>query len=216
MDVGIMESIESRIKRFHELKLHTEQCNLCRLRAGCKQVVFGKGSPQARLLFVGEGPGAQEDEQGLPFVGAAGKLLDKIIAAAELPLEDIYIANVVKCRPPQNRLPLPDEVAACKPYLLRQIEIIDPIIVITLGAAATQALIDSKARITQARGTWHEIGGRLFIPTFHPAALLRDPSKKRPVWEDIQKVRDKYKEIISKQTINLRKSEEEPKQCTLF
>lgn len=173
-----------------ELYSEIKNCNLCNLRAGCKQIVFGKGSPSASILFIGEGPGAQEDEQGIPFVGAAGKLLDKIILATEIPPEEVYIANVVKCRPPANRTPLPNEVVACRPYLLKQIEMIKPIIIVTLGAAATQALIDPKAKITQERGNWREINGVKYMPTFHPAALLRDPSKKRPVWEDMQKVRD--------------------------
>lgn len=177
---------------FAKLKEQTMECDLCRLRFSCKQVVFGRGNPEAKIFFVGEGPGAQEDEQGLPFVGKSGKLLDKIISTAGLKPEEIYIANVVKCRPPDNRIPLADEVTACKPYLLKQIGLIAPLIVVTLGAAATQALIDRKAKITKVRGVYTEIDGLKFMPTFHPAALLRDPSKKPLVIEDIEKVRDYY------------------------
>ena len=141
---------------FARLKQQTMECDLCRLRSGCKQVVFGRGNPVAKVFFVGEAPGAHEDEQGLPFVGTSGKLLDKLIAAAGFKPEEVYIANVVKCRPPENRFPLRDEVIACKPYLLKQIELIDPLVVITLGAAATQALIDPKAKITKVRGMFSD------------------------------------------------------------
>lgn len=182
---------------FENLRTEILGCKACRLRVGCKQVVFGKGNPQAYILFVGEGPGAQEDEQGLPFVGASGKLLDKIIEDAGIPQRDVFIANVVKCRPPENRTPLLDEVKTCKPFLMKQIELIKPCVIITLGAAATQALIDPNAKITKVRGKWHEIDGVKYMPTFHPAALLRDPAKKHSVWEDIQKVRDYYRDKCS-------------------
>ncbi|MGI5840103.1 MAG: uracil-DNA glycosylase [bacterium] len=164
-------------------------CRVCRLRAGCRGVVFGEGSPIARLLFVGEGPGEMEDRLGRPFVGKAGQLLDKILAAAGFERDAVYITNVVKCRPPANRLPLPDEVAACLPLLKQQIGIINPDIVVCLGALATQTLLDPKARITKVRGRLVEKGGRKILPTFHPAALLRDESKKRPVWEDFKLLR---------------------------
>ncbi|MBM7866130.1 uracil-DNA glycosylase [Heliobacterium gestii] len=169
-----------------------KDCRLCPLRDGCQQVVFGEGNPEARLMLVGEGPGAEEDRLGRPFVGAAGQLLDRILSAGKFPRPEVYIANVVKCRPPGNRLPLPHEVRACRVHLERQIEIINPQIIICLGALATQTLIDPNARITRDRGKWARKDGRLLMPTFHPAALLRDPAKKRPVWEDIQMVMAVY------------------------
>lgn len=180
------ESLESLCRE-------AKACRRCGLRTQAAQVVFGEGNPDADLMFVGEGPGADEDSQGLPFVGAAGQLLNRILAAAEISREEVYIANVVKCRPPNNRVPNHDEVAACLPYLRRQIALIRPRILVCLGSLATQALIDPKARISQVRGQWFERDGIKMMPTFHPAALLRDPSRKRPVWEDIQKVRDAYR-----------------------
>lgn len=170
-------------------------CRNCRLRDGAVQVVFGEGNPQARLMFVGEGPGAEEDAQGLPFVGAAGQLLNKILTAAEISRSEVYIANVVKCRPPANRTPQKDEVSACLPHLQRQIALIRPDIIVCLGSLATQALVDPDARVSAVRGRWFEKDGVRLMPTYHPAALLRDPSKKRPVWQDIQQVRDLYRSL---------------------
>jgi uracil-DNA glycosylase family 4 len=143
-----------------------------------------------RLCFVGEGPGREEDKQGRPFVGAAGQLLDRILVSVGLDRGEVYITNVVKCRPPGNRMPNPDEVEACSPYLYAQIRKINPSIIVCLGALAARTLIDKNARITRIRGEWHEKDGILIMPTFHPAALLRDPSKKRPVWEDMKKVKE--------------------------
>jgi DNA polymerase len=177
-----------------ELASEARACERCRLRSGCRGVVFGEGDPHARLMFVGEGPGRSEDEQGRPFVGAAGQLLDKIIVAIGYTREQVYIANIVKCRPPENRLPQPDEAQACLPWLERQIELIAPTVIVCLGALATQTLVSPEARITRWRGQWYERNGRLLMPTFHPAALLRDPTKKRPVWEDMKLVRDRLKE----------------------
>lgn len=175
-----------------ELAAEAQQCQNCRLRAGCRGVVFGEGSPAARLLLVGEGPGETEDRIGRPFVGKAGQLLDKILIAAGFSRESVYIANIVKCRPPANRLPQPDEVEACLSLLERQIGIIRPDIVVCLGALATKTLLDPMARITKVRGRVVEKEGRKFVATFHPAALLRDESKKRPVWEDFKLIRDLY------------------------
>jgi DNA polymerase len=152
-------------------------------------VVFGEGSQNAAAIFVGEGPGETEDQLGRPFVGRAGQLLDKILVASGFSRNEVYIANVVKCRPPDNRLPSPDETEACLPWLRAQIRLIRPRIVVCLGAAATQVLIDARLRITTARGKWFERDGLRLIPTFHPAALLRDMSKKLPVWEDMKKIR---------------------------
>ncbi|MDW7684319.1 MAG: uracil-DNA glycosylase [Bacillota bacterium] len=176
-----------------ELAGEARQCSRCSLRSQAQQVVFGEGNPAADLMFVGEGPGAAEDEQGLPFVGEAGQLLNKILAAAQIRREEVYIANVVKCRPPENRTPQKEEVESCLPYLLRQIDCVRPRIIVCLGALATQALLGGEARVTKVRGRWHNREGIQVMPTFHPAALLRDPAKKKPVWEDIQKVRDAYR-----------------------
>ncbi|HHY93197.1 MAG TPA: uracil-DNA glycosylase [Firmicutes bacterium] len=168
-------------------------CRRCRLRAGCTRVVFGEGNPHAELMLVGEGPGQAEDEQGRPFVGAAGQLLNNILAAAGIERSEVFIGNVVKCRPPGNRLPLPDEVKACRPYLEAQLRLIHPRIVVCLGALAAQTLIDPAIRITRDRGRWVQKDGLWIMPTFHPAALLRDPGKKRPVWQDFQAVRERYR-----------------------
>jgi len=165
-------------------------CDKCDLQASCTNVVFGEGNPKAKIMFVGEGPGRDEDRQGRPFVGAAGQLLDKILVSVGLSRDEVYITNVVKCRPPKNRMPNPDEILACSPYLYAQIKKISPAIIVCLGALATKTLIDKNARITKMRGEWHEKDGILYMPTFHPAALLRDPSKKRPVWEDMKKVKE--------------------------
>lgn len=170
-------------------------CSRCRLRGFATQVVFADGDPSADLMLVGEGPGAEEDRQGLPFVGAAGQLLNRILEAAGISRTEVYIANVVKCRPPGNRLPQRDEVEACLPYLKRQIELVRPKIIVCLGSLATQSLLDPKARVSAVRGRWHELAGIRFMATYHPAALLRDPAKKRPVWEDIKQVRDLYRQI---------------------
>ena len=152
-------------------------------------MVFGSGNPEADLMFVGEGPGREEDISGLPFVGAAGQLLTKIIEAAGLRREDVYIANVVKCRPPENRNPHPDEVAACHPYLLRQIELIGPKLICVLGKVAAQSLLAADEPIGKLRGRLHLFKGIRVIATYHPAALLRNASLKRPTWEDFKLIR---------------------------
>lgn len=167
-------------------------CTRCGLRAGCRGVVFGEGDPHARLCLIGEGPGRTEDELGRPFVGRAGELLDKILAAAGFPRAAVYISNVVLCRPPDNRTPADEEMAACRPYLERRLEVIAPDIVVLLGATPLRALIGDRARISQERGRWHRLEGRWVLPTYHPAYLLRNPSRKAEVWEDFQMVRDLY------------------------
>ncbi|NLP36760.1 MAG: uracil-DNA glycosylase [Firmicutes bacterium] len=182
--------------KFAALTQEALSCQGCRLRRGATQVVFGVGNPQAVLMFVGEGPGADEDRQGIPFVGRAGQLLDKILAAAEIRREDTYITNVVKCRPPHNRMPTEDEVAACLPFLKRQIELIKPQIIVCLGALATQTIIGPEARVSVVRGRWFDKFNARVMATFHPAALLRDERKKRPVWEDMKKIRDFYRSLI--------------------
>ncbi|MGH9203237.1 MAG: uracil-DNA glycosylase [Vicinamibacterales bacterium] len=163
------------------------RCKLCTL--GRRQVVFGVGSPHARLMFVGEGPGEDEDRQGEPFVGRAGQLLTKIIEAIGLTRDQVYIANVIKCRPPGNRNPEPDEVAECEPFLFRQIAAIKPTVIVPLGKFAAQSLLETTDPITRLRGREFQYRGASLIPTFHPAYLLRNPSAKREVWEDMKKVR---------------------------
>lgn len=172
------------------------ECRACGLRQGCKQVVISRGNFDSRVMLVGEGPGANEDALGQPFVGPAGKLLDRILEAAELPPEDVYITNVIKCRPPGNRLPKSDESKSCLPWLERQIELASPRLIVCLGALAGQTLIDSNLRITKDRGKWFKYRGIDTIATFHPAALLRDEKLKRPVWEDFQAIRDYYRRLV--------------------
>jgi DNA polymerase len=173
------------------LKARIGVCTRCPLHAqGRTQVVFGVGNPNAKLMFVGEAPGGDEDRQGEPFVGAAGQLLTKIIEAIDLKRGDVYIANVIKCRPPGNRNPEPVEVATCKPFLLQQIDIIRPKVIVALGTFAAHALLEIDTPISRLRGRPHEFrGGITLVPTFHPAFLLRSPERKRDVWEDMKKVR---------------------------
>lgn len=152
-------------------------------------MVFGEGNPRARLLLIGEAPGATEDELGRPFVGQAGQLLDRILAAVGISRAETYITNICKCRPPGNRAPVEEEMATCFPFLAAQIALIQPKVLVCLGATAARKIIDPQLRITKARGNWYERFGLRVMPTFHPAALLRDPRKKRPVWEDFKLVR---------------------------
>ena len=168
-------------------------CTRCKLHGGRTKLVFGVGNPQARLMFVGEGPGAEEDLRGEPFVGRAGQKLDEMIKAIGLTRAQVYIANVVKCRPPGNRDPEPDEVATCSPFLVRQIEAIAPEVIVTLGLPAARTLLGLKGGIGAARGTWHSFRGIPVMPTFHPAYLLRAYTKenRRKVWEDLQAARAK-------------------------
>ncbi len=172
-----------------ELRAHIGDCRRCKLAPHRTHLVFGVGNPRARLMFVGEAPGRDEDLKGEPFVGRAGQLLTEIITKGmKLRREDVYIANVIKCRPPENRNPEPDEVASCEPFLLRQLELIRPEVIVALGKFAVQSLLRSKAPITQLRGRWYDYHGIKLMPTFHPAYLLRNPGDKRLVWEDIQRV----------------------------
>jgi len=162
------------------------RCKLC--NQGRKTIVFGEGNPNSDVLFAGEGPGYHEDRMGRPFVGPAGELLDKMIAAMGLQREDTYICNVVKCRPPKNRDPEPDEVDACHPFLKAQIESVKPKVIVALGRFAAQTLLDTSEGIGRLRGRFHPCFGVKLMPTFHPAYLLRNPGGKRQVWEDLQKV----------------------------
>ncbi len=170
-------------------------CQRCGLSAHIHNKVPGQGNPHATLMFVGEGPGAEEDIQGLAFVGAAGQLLTKMIAAMGLSRQDVFICNVVKCRPPQNRAPEAEEAAACMPYLRAQYALVRPKVIVLLGATALRFMMGDSMRITRDRGKWIYKGGVWFMPTYHPAALLRDESKKRDVWQDLQAVMAKLKEL---------------------
>ena len=172
-----------------ELRVQVESCRRCPLCDGRTQTVFGVGNPHARVMFIGEAPGKNEDLQGEPFVGAAGQLLTKMIAAMGYEREEVFIANIVKCRPPGNRVPEPAEIAACMPWLERQIALVRPKCLVALGATAFKGLAgDMKASITKVRGVWHEHGGIPLMPTFHPAYLLRYAPAKKSAWEDLKKV----------------------------
>jgi uracil-DNA glycosylase len=163
-------------------------CTRCKLHKARKKIVFGVGNPKAELVFVGEGPGRDEDEQGEPFVGRAGKLLTQMIEAMSLRREDVYIANVVKCRPPENRLPEKDEIATCSPYLMRQLAVIGPKVICCLGSCSAQTLLQTTQGISRFRGEWFDFRGSKLIATYHPAYLLRNPNAKGEVWKDLQKV----------------------------
>jgi len=167
-------------------------CQRCPLSRARNQIVFGQGDPRARLVFVGEGPGRDEDLQGAPFVGAAGELLTRIIAAIRLRREQVFICNVVKCRPPGNRTPQPDEIATCRPFLERQIECIRPDFIVALGTVAAQTLLQTDQPISRLRGRFHDFRGIRLLPTYHPAYLLRNPAKKRDVWEDMKLLMEVY------------------------
>lgn len=184
----------NEIQELEDFCLH---CRRCGLRENAKRVVFGEGSENSKLMIVGEAPGAEEERLGRPFVGAAGKLLNKILAAAGLRREELYITNIAKCRPPGNRLPKKDEADQCFVYLVRQIELIKPRLIVCLGTLATQYLIHRQTKVTAVRGEVFEKGGIKIIPTYHPAALLRDAGKKKPVWRDFQMIRNLYLEIIN-------------------
>jgi DNA polymerase len=179
-------------KNLDDFEADINTCTKCPLHKGRTKFVFGDGNPKADVMFVGEGPGRDEDLQGKPFVGRAGKLLDKILAAINFSREDVYIANMVKCRPPGNRDPEPEEMDACRSYLMKQIEMIDPAIICCLGRVSGQALLDSKLPLGKLRGGFHDFDGRKVILTYHPAALLRFPKYKRDTWEDVQKLRAEY------------------------
>jgi DNA polymerase len=165
-----------------------EGCTRCKLCSGRKTIVIGEGNPQARLVFVGEGPGEQEDLKGRPFVGKAGQLLDRMIEAIGLKRSDVYICNVVKCRPPGNRNPEADEIESCAPFLARQLDLIRPQIVVALGKFAAQTLLQTETPISRLRGDFKPYRGAQLMPTFHPAYLLRNPESKKEAWEDLQKV----------------------------
>jgi DNA polymerase len=183
-------------QRWKELEARAMGCTQCVLHRGRTKVVFGVGNRSAELVFVGEGPGADEDRQGEPFVGRAGQLLNKIMTAMKWNREDVYICNVVKCRPPENRTPLPDEVAACNPFLVEQIELISPKAIVALGAPAAKTLLKTTQGIMSLRGKWHTYRGIPVMPTYHPAFLLRSYTEenRRAVWEDMKQVVERLKQ----------------------
>jgi DNA polymerase len=185
-DKGGSRGVEGEALDWPELKQKVHDCTACRLRAGCTQTVFGVGDEQADWLFVGEGPGADEDALGEPFVGQAGKLLDSMLAAIKLKRgKNVFIANIVKCRPPDNRNPAADEIAQCLPYLERQIELIQPRLIVALGKVASNALLGKDATLASLRGKPHDYHGIPLIVTYHPAYLLRSPSEKAKAWQDL-------------------------------
>jgi DNA polymerase len=192
--LGPREDLPGDLTALRALVATCRKCSLCETRT---QTVFADGSSAARLLLVGEAPGRDEDAQGLPFVGRAGQLLDKMIASIELKREEVYICNVLKCRPPENRTPAPEEVERCRPYLEQQIALVRPALICALGLSAAQALLQTKASMGSMRGKTFEYRGVPLIPTYHPAALLRNPSLKREAWIDLQRVRDLLRERIA-------------------
>lgn len=195
-----MSEKERRTKLLEELHQEVLTCHKCPLHKTRTNLVFGVGNSMAGLMFVGEAPGREEDLQGEPFVGRAGQLLTKIIEAIGLKRSDAYIANVLKCRPPDNRNPLPEEIVLCMPYLMKQIEIIQPKVLCALGTFAAQTLLNTKEPVGKLRGTFHDYHGIPAMVTFHPAYLLRNPNEKIKVWEDMKKVRDLLSELTNKNT----------------
>ena len=188
MDSVILDSWES-------LKSECAGCSACGLCEGRTNLVFGVGNEQAELMLVGEGPGEQEDLQGVPFVGPAGKLLDNMLEMIDLDRSKVYIANMVKCRPPHNRDPRPDEMAACRSWLDRQIALVNPKLIVCLGRIAAKALIREDFRITREHGQWFDLDGRKVLATFHPSALLRDPTRRPDAFMDLREIRKEYRAL---------------------
>jgi uracil-DNA glycosylase len=188
-DEGLMVPVPLNVETLDSIRLDLGDCQRCKLAPMRTNIVFGSGNPHAELVFVGEAPGYDEDQQGLPFVGRAGQLLTKIIESIALKREDVYICNVLKCRPPDNRNPEPDEVASCNPFLRRQLAAIRPKVVCCLGTFAAQTVLQIAAPISRLRGKFFDMDGMRVIATFHPAYLLRSPEKKREVWEDMKQIR---------------------------
>ncbi len=195
-ETQILESAD--YKSLDELYDNIHDCQKCSLGATRNKFVFGVGNPNADLMLIGEAPGAEEDKQGIPFVGRAGKLLTDILKAINFEREEVYIANILKCRPPNNRDPLPSEREVCKPYLYKQIELIKPKIILCLGKVASNVLLNKNDSLTKLRGDVHDLNGIKAMVTYHPAALLRNPHWKKGTWEDVQKVRKLYDELTEK------------------
>lgn len=183
-------ALRREAETLQQIQIDLGDCHRCRLSEGRNKIVFGQGNPHAQLVFVGEGPGADEDEQGLPFVGRAGKLLNKMIESVGMRREEVYICNVVKCRPPGNRTPMPDEIETCSPYLFRQIEAIHPRLVCCLGAPAVRTVLGVKEGITKIRGRFYDFAGAKAIATVHPAYILRNPREEKILHEDFEKIRE--------------------------
>jgi uracil-DNA glycosylase family 4 len=184
----VLAQSEEQIQTLEEIRAEMGDCRRCKLYGGRTNLVFGDGAAQARLMFVGEAPGADEDRQGLPFVGAAGKLLNNLLSKLGLSREEVYIANVLKSRPPGNRDPEADEITACLPFLKKQIKAIRPQVIVTLGRIAAQALLGTKEPLTKMRGRWQRYDDIRVMPTFHPSYLLRFPKERHKTWEDMQQV----------------------------
>ncbi|MBK9154069.1 MAG: uracil-DNA glycosylase [Chloracidobacterium sp.] len=187
----ISPTLSETSETIESIRAEIGDCTRCSLhKLGRKQIVHSTGNFNADLMFVGEAPGGDEDEQGFPFVGRAGQLLTKIIEGIGLKREEVFIGNINRCRPPGNRAPEPDETAACRPFILKEIAVVKPKVIVVLGATAAHNLLQVKTPISKLRGSFHDYFGVKVMPTFHPAYLLRDPNKKREVWEDMKKVRD--------------------------
>ena len=182
----------SKAQLLEEIRRELGECTRCKLHPHRRHIVFGTGNPETRLVFVGEGPGEDEDIQGKPFVGRAGQLLTKIINSINLTREEVYITNIIKCRPPQNRNPEPDEITTCQPFLLKQLDVIQPKIICALGTFAAQTLLQTDEKISHLRGRFISYRNTTLIATFHPAFLLRNPQRKRDVWEDMKMIRKEY------------------------
>lgn len=189
------EALREKAAALEAIRAELQKCCLCGLGKGRTNLVFGDGAADADLMFIGEAPGESEDLQGIPFVGRAGQLLTDIISAIGFTRQEVYIANICKCRPPNNRLPLPEEVQACLPFLMRQIEIIRPAVIVTLGNLATQTLLQTETGITKLRGRFVQWNGAFLMPTYHPSYLLRNPSAKREVWIDMKAVHARMSEL---------------------
>lgn len=185
-------------KNLQDLREAIQGCKKCPLWKTRTNFVFGEGNPKAKLVVIGEAPGADEDEQGKPFVGRAGKLLTEILKAVNFTREEVFICNILKSRPPNNRNPLPEEIEACEPYLFKQLELIKPKLILCVGTFAAQTLLRSKEPLGKMRGKFHEYQGIPTMVTFHPAALLRNPNWKRPTWEDVQLLRKEYDKLVKK------------------
>jgi uracil-DNA glycosylase family 4 len=187
-EIKVGEPNPSRVMTMEEVRRELGDCKRCKLHRTRQTIVFGEGNERATLMFIGEGPGYDEDVQGRPFVGKAGQLLTKIIESISLPREEVYIANIIKCRPPQNRNPEPDEIQSCTPFLMKQIRVIRPGIICALGTFSAQTLLKTDTKISALRGKFFDLEGIKVIPTYHPAFLLRNPDRKREVWEDMKKI----------------------------
>jgi DNA polymerase len=185
---GSQEVSQSNVQTLDEIRRELGDCRRCKLHRTRRTIVFGEGNETAKLMFIGEGPGYDEDAQGRPFVGKAGQLLTKIIQSIHLEREEVYITNIIKCRPPQNRNPEPDEIQSCHPFLQKQIQSIRPKMICALGTFAAQTLLSTNAKITALRGRFFDLGGIKVLPTYHPAFLLRNPERKREVWEDMKQI----------------------------